>query len=139
MEQLNTNQNTNQNNNQDNQAKTGAQNQHHDKKQGYAKNSNSEKNRHNSKFAQKPNRKGSERTREGQVMKTQQQNQSFGSNTSSANQGRYAKRNGYNGEGAGKYKTNRIETVEDIVADIERVEKDIQFEIKQIRAVKLGL
>lgn len=36
-------------------------------------------------------------------------------------------------------KTRHIETVEDIQADIERVEKDIQLEIKQIRAIKLGL
>lgn len=33
----------------------------------------------------------------------------------------------------------RVETVEDIQADIERIDKDIQFEIKQIKAVKLGL
>lgn len=36
-------------------------------------------------------------------------------------------------------KTNRVETVEDIKADVERIEKDIQFEIKQIRSAKLGL
>lgn len=36
-------------------------------------------------------------------------------------------------------KTARDETVEDIIADTERIEKDIQFEIKQIRAVKLSL
>ena len=33
----------------------------------------------------------------------------------------------------------REETLEDIQADIERVEKDIQFEIKQIQTVILGL
>ncbi len=33
----------------------------------------------------------------------------------------------------------REETLEDIRADIERVEKDIQFEIKQIQTVALGL
>jgi hypothetical protein len=33
----------------------------------------------------------------------------------------------------------RNETVEDIQADIERIEKDIQFEIKQIKAIKLGI
>ncbi|MGI6084599.1 MAG: hypothetical protein ACOYIF_04050 [Acetivibrionales bacterium] len=33
----------------------------------------------------------------------------------------------------------RVETLEDIQADIERIDKDIQFEIKQIKAVKLGL
>jgi hypothetical protein len=36
-------------------------------------------------------------------------------------------------------KAKRVETLEDIKADIERVEKDIQLEIKQIRAIKLGL
>ncbi|NLU53595.1 MAG: hypothetical protein GXX10_12130 [Clostridiaceae bacterium] len=131
MEQLNTNQN----NTQDIQTKTGAQNL--DKKANYAKNTNSERNRHNSKFAQKSGRgKGTERTKEGQVMKSQ--NQSFG-NGSTTSQGRFSKRNGQNGEGNGKYKANRVETIEDIMADIERVEKDIQFEIKQIRAIKLGL
>jgi hypothetical protein len=33
----------------------------------------------------------------------------------------------------------REETVDDIKMDIEKLEKDIQFEIKQIRSVKLGL
>jgi hypothetical protein len=33
----------------------------------------------------------------------------------------------------------RDETIEDIIMDIEKLEKDIQFEIKQIRSVKLGL
>lgn len=33
----------------------------------------------------------------------------------------------------------RTETLEDIKADIERIDKEIQFEIKQIKAVKLGL
>lgn len=33
----------------------------------------------------------------------------------------------------------RIETLEDIQAEIERIDKDIQFEIKQIRAVKLSV
>lgn len=35
--------------------------------------------------------------------------------------------------------SRRTETLEDIKADIERIDKDIQFEIKQIKAVKLGL
>lgn len=33
----------------------------------------------------------------------------------------------------------REETVEDIQMDIEKLEKDIQFEVKQIRSTKLGL
>lgn len=33
----------------------------------------------------------------------------------------------------------REETIEDIQMDIEKLEKDIQFEIKQIRSTKLGL
>jgi len=35
--------------------------------------------------------------------------------------------------------TKRIETIEDIQADIERIDKEIQFEIKQIKAIKLGI
>jgi len=33
----------------------------------------------------------------------------------------------------------REETIEDIRMDIEKLEKEIQFEIKQIRSIKLGL
>ncbi len=33
----------------------------------------------------------------------------------------------------------RDESVEDIKMDIDKLEKDIQFEVKQIRSVKLGL
>lgn len=33
----------------------------------------------------------------------------------------------------------REETIDDIKMDIEKLEKDIQFEIKQIQSVKLGL
>lgn len=33
----------------------------------------------------------------------------------------------------------RDESVEDIKMDIEKLEKDIQFEVKQIRSIKLGL
>ncbi len=33
----------------------------------------------------------------------------------------------------------REETVDDIKMDIEKLEKDIQFEIKHIRSIKLGL
>ncbi len=36
-------------------------------------------------------------------------------------------------------RTKREETVEDIKADVEQIEKDIQFEIRQIRSIKLGL
>jgi len=36
-------------------------------------------------------------------------------------------------------RTKREETLDDIRADIEQIEKDIQFEIKQIRSIKLGL
>jgi hypothetical protein len=60
------------------------------------------------------------------------------------NQNRYARGNAVKNipqaDVAGRnIKAKRIETVEDIQADIERIDKDIQFEIKQIRAVKLGL
>ncbi|HAA25197.1 MAG TPA: hypothetical protein DCE11_03625 [Ruminiclostridium sp.] len=33
----------------------------------------------------------------------------------------------------------REESIDDIKLDIEKIEKDIQFEIKQIRSIKLGL
>ena len=36
-------------------------------------------------------------------------------------------------------RAKREETVDDIRADIEQVEKDIQFEIRQIKSIKLGL
>jgi len=36
-------------------------------------------------------------------------------------------------------RTKREETLDDIKADIEQIEKDIQFEIRQIRSIKLGL
>lgn len=36
-------------------------------------------------------------------------------------------------------KVKREDSVEDIQADVERVEKDIQFEIKQVKSIKLGL
>ncbi|HHW23206.1 MAG TPA: hypothetical protein GXX26_10065 [Clostridiaceae bacterium] len=43
-------------------------------------------------------------------------------------------------EALGKHtQAKRVETLEDIKADIERIDKEIQFEIKQIKAVKLGL
>lgn len=73
------------------------------------------------------------------------QNKSYKSNsgvTSSTNPrfGRNASRNSSHNEILGRsITTKRIETVEDIQADIERIDKDIQFEIKQIKAVKLGI
>jgi hypothetical protein len=36
-------------------------------------------------------------------------------------------------------KPKREETIEDIQMDIEKLERDIQFEIKQISSTKLGL
>lgn len=54
--------------------------------------------------------------------------------------GRNVVKNSSHNEIMGKHAPiRRIETVEDIQADIERIDKDIQFEIKQIKAVKLGL
>lgn len=73
------------------------------------------------------------------------QNKSYKSDinvTSGSNNryGRNAWRNPNHNEVLGRsITTKRIETVEDIQADIERIDKDIQFEIKQIKAVKLGL
>jgi len=73
------------------------------------------------------------------------QNKSYKSNSgvsSRANPryGRNASRNSAHNEILGRSITaKRIETVEDIQADIERIDKDIQFEIKQIKAVKLGI
>lgn len=47
----------------------------------------------------------------------------------------------YNSENLVARITNpkREESVDDIKMDIEKLEKDIQFEVKQIRSVKLGL
>ncbi len=57
-----------------------------------------------------------------------------------AHYGRNVSRNSSSNDILGRsITTKRIETVEDIQADIERIDKDIQFEIKQIKAVKLGL
>ena len=36
-------------------------------------------------------------------------------------------------------KPKREETVEDVMMDIEKLERDIQFEIKQISSTRLGL
>jgi len=72
-----------------------------------------------------------------------QQNPSGSAQGGNYNQGRFG-RNSIHGTIHGDIaprhiKPKRIETIEDIRADIERVEKDIQLEIKQIRAAKLGL
>lgn len=73
------------------------------------------------------------------------QNKSYKSNSGVSSRGnprygRNASRNSGHNEILGRsIKTKRIETVEDIQADIERIDKDIQFEIKQIKAVKLGI
>lgn len=73
------------------------------------------------------------------------QNRSYKSNPGASSggnsrYGRNASRGNNHCEVLGKGITSkRIETVEDIQADIERIEKDIQFEIKQIKAIKLGI
>lgn len=73
------------------------------------------------------------------------QNKSYKSNSgvSSGGNPRYGRntsRSSNHSEILGKsITTKRIETVEDIQADIERIDKDIQFEIKQIKAIKLGI
>ncbi len=101
-----------------------------------------------SKYPQKPKeQKAVDRPRSEQAGKTQSQpNKSQASQNHGAgsnNNNRYARNPLHNvtlGDTAARHIIpKRIETVEDIQADIERVEKDIQFEIKQIRAVKLGL
>lgn len=56
-------------------------------------------------------------------------------NNSRYNRSRY---NGNNEKGR-IINSKHIETVEDIRADAERIEKDIEFEIRQIKSVKLGL
>jgi len=78
--------------------------------------------------------KKNEKTREPQYSKYQK-NQT-GTQKNSAGTIRYTRRNSQ--EGSRQTKAN-VETIEDIIADIERIEKDIQFEIKQIRTIKLGL
>lgn len=53
---------------------------------------------------------------------------------------RNSSKNAIHSEVLGKQsQARRIETLEDIKADIERIDKEIQFEIKQIKAVRLGL
>lgn len=74
-----------------------------------------------------------------QLKKTYKSNQS-NSSGSYSRYGRNGSRNTGHSEIFGRHiNTKHIETVEDIKADIERIDKDIQFEIKQIKAVKLGL
>lgn len=87
-------------------------------------------------------RSGLDRTKENSQPARYQQNLS-GSGIHNNNQNRLNKnplRNTVHGDlGTRHIKPQIIETVEDIQADAESVEKEIQFEIKQIRATKLGL
>lgn len=97
-----------------------------------------------SKYAHKSReQRGSEQAKDSQPIKYQPNQPSSAHSINNNNQSRYTKspfHNAIHGDSAAKYiKPVRIETVEDIQADLERVEKDIQFEIKQIRAVKLSL
>lgn len=79
---------------------------------------------------------------------SQNQNQSVqspkpGQNVPAGGNNRYGRnpvRSSSHNDAIGRHASvKRVETVEDIQADIERIDKDIQFEIKQIKAVKLGL
>jgi len=90
--------------------------------------------RKNAKHHQKTVHKKNEKPREPQYSKYQK-NQP-GPQKNSAGTIRYTRRNSQ--DGSRQIRAN-VETIEDIIADIERIEKDIQFEIKQIRTIKLGL
>ncbi|HHY65572.1 MAG TPA: hypothetical protein GX501_11060 [Clostridiaceae bacterium] len=57
-----------------------------------------------------------------------------------SNRFRNQPRGSVHNDAAGKHtQVKRVETIEDIKADIERIDKEIQFEIKQIRSIRLGL
>ncbi len=94
-----------------------------------------------SRYPQKPrDQKGGERPKENAPAQRVPQSSSTVPGHGSNNQNRPMRTPPHHGESLIKQiKPKRIETVEDIQADIERVEKDIQLEIKQIRAIKLGL
>lgn len=67
----------------------------------------------------------------------QNQNAPSGGNN---NRFRGSSRGSGHNESAGKHpQVKRVETIDDIKADIERIDKEIQFEIRQIRSVRLGL
>lgn len=84
--------------------------------------------------------KNSERTRDNRN-KPRSPYKSGGQNNMSANNNSRYNRSRYNGnnEKGRIINSKHIETVEDIRADAERIEKDIEFEIRQIKSVKLGL
>lgn len=105
------------------------------------------KNQNDLKYNQKPReQKSNDRAKPEYPVKAQQSAHAAntGSNNNTANsQNRFSKNitnnSGHMDSVVKNIKPKRIETVEDIQADIERIDKDIQFEIKQIKAVKLGL
>lgn len=112
------------------------------------RNQNRDKNnRPNDRNRQKDNRyaqknrdqKSPERPKENASAARSQQS-TGGASGYGANHQNKSMKSAHHGESMSRpIKTKRIETLEDIKADIERVEKDIQLEIKQIRAIKLGL
>ncbi len=102
-----------------------------------ARNSREKKYYHSKNDRNRQNEKSSKYSHRTRDYKGQGQNQGSGAGSHS----RYSRRNehSYSDSTSRIIKTTRVETVEDIIADIERIEKDIQFEIKQIRTIKLGL
>lgn len=165
MEQQNNSQNTQQNpaqrpNNQNRSQMDRSRQKGVDRRPGQERNFNQDRNRTDRNGArmqndginsQKPReQRASERKPENAPAVRSQQAQPAGQNgtqqpysAGANNQNRYSrsplKNTVHTDVAARNIKPKRIETVEDIQADIERIDKDIQFEIKQIRAVKLGL
>jgi hypothetical protein len=94
------------------------------------------------KYPQKPKERNNDRSRENGQPERYHQNLP-GAHGANVGQGTFSKvpvHNALHGDLTARHiKPKRIETVEDIKADTERIEKDIQFEIKQIRSAKLGL
>ncbi|NLM12068.1 MAG: hypothetical protein GX213_15145 [Clostridiaceae bacterium] len=89
------------------------------------------------------NIKNSNISKQGNNKKNRSPKEGGYTNYSRRNRGEYQKKSSqrYNTESVVSRIANprREETVEDIRMDIEKLEKEIQFEIKQIRSTKLGL
>lgn len=108
-------------------------------------NQNQAKGRENPRYSDKSreNRDTQNNTHDKAHFNKSKQTYKSGQNSSYGNKPRYGRSSGRstnrNEFKERAIKTKHIETVEDILADIERIDKDIQFEIKQIKTIKLGL
>jgi hypothetical protein len=104
----------------------------------------SDRNRYNDKYRNAHNAQAQSKPKEQRTPDKQapEQNREKPDQRFSQHGGRFGRNSqsrAYNDVFNRSIKPKREETIEDIQADIERVEKDIQFEIKQIRSIKLGL